>query len=429
MKSVCISLAVIFLSLGIAFGEEDGMEFGLRKIKGRKKVPKTYHTKLATHRDLGKKLNLKAESIAKTKLKKKGKKYKEVNEMFANVEYNTPKKKRPTKDEFFNELKELSDLDQVDKYENKFVKAEGKRAKARRKKEKKESTDSFVAVNTGKVSPKENSFSNQAGGSNLKGKGLVAGSVAGTTFDSFEAHQEEPVEPSVSTAKIPPPPESPENTQRYSYTYETKSKSSSWISLAPVGGYGLLSITSSQDLYTPGAKGWESSDSFIGGVMADLGRGRWQFETGLLYVRSGIKREVNQYGLHGYGADNYMEFIDRDYVAIPLVGVYNFMERYTSNASNFFAKAGLWPMYLTSAKREVFSSNFSNDRSDDVAAFQAKWDTLAILGAGGRIKISNSMAIVIEGYYLRGLTDSFNMTGMSGNTQGFMSSAGISFDL
>lgn len=424
MKKVLTSFAVIFLALGIAFAEEDGMEFGLRKIKGRKKVPKTYHSKLATHKDLGKRLNLKAKSVAKAKPKKKNKKYKEVNEMFANVEYNTHKRKRPTKDEFFNELKELSDLDSVDKYENKFVKAEGKRAKNRRKKE-----QAFVAVNTGKTTAKDNSFSNQAGGSNLKGKksSVVKGSVAGTTFDTYHDSNEPSVEES-SVKAIQAPPPSPESTQKYSYTYEPKSKSSSWISLAPVGGYGLISITGGQDLFNRGAKDWEASDSFLGGVMADLGRGRWQFETGLLYVRTGIKREVNTAGVFGVG-ENYMEFIDRDYVAIPLVGVYNFMERFSANASNIYAKAGLWPMYLTSAKVEKFSANLANDFSGDASAFQSTWDTLAIIGAGGRIKISNSMAIVIEGYYLRGLSDSFNMNGMSGNTQGFMGNAGLSFDL
>ncbi len=429
MKSVYTILAVFFLVMGVAFGEEDGMEFGLRKIKGRKKVPKTYHTKLATRKDLGKKLNLKAKSIAKAKTKKKSKKYKELNDMFANVEYNAPKRKRPTKEEVFTELTDLSDLDQVDKYENKFVKAEGKRAKARRKKEvRKESQDSFVAVNTGKTNAKDNSFASQAGGSNLRGKGkkgVVAGSVAGTTFDNYDHANDEPVKSSVAT--INPPPPMPESTQKYSYTYESKAKSPSWISLSPVGGYGVISITGGQDIFNRGAKDWEASDSFLGGVMADLGRGRWQFESGLLYVRTGIKREVNN-SMFGFG-DNYMEFIDRDYVVIPLVGVYNFMERFTANASNIYAKAGLWPMYLTSAKVEKFSSNPASDFSGDASAFQSSWDTLAIIGAGGRIKISNSMAIVIEGYYLRGLSDSFNMNGMSGNTQGFVGNAGLSFDL
>ncbi len=426
MKTISSIVLMVTLVFGIAFAQDE-MEFGLRKIRHRKKVEKkTPAVQMAKSQDLGKKLNLKAKKVAKVKpKKKKSKKYGEVNDMFANVEYNNYKKKtKRSEDDFFNELKDLSDLDQVDKYERKFVKAEGSRAKNRRKKQ-----DAFVAKNAG---AEPTSFAAQAGGSNLKNakpvkKSVVQGTVAGTTFDSFE---NDFVEPSVVTqpesAKTSEP--APLTVQKSSTVYESVpvsySKSNSWISIAPVGGYGVVSLTDSSDQFNRGAKEWEASDSFTGGVIADIGRGRWQLETGLLYVRSGIKREVQNFALYGTG-DNYMEYVDRDYVAIPLVGIYNFMERYTSS---LFAKAGLWPLIMTSARQETYGTLLP-DASSDVGNLYQKYEVLATLGVGGRIKVSDAMAIIIEGYFLRGLSDTFSANGMSGTTQGFIGNVGISFDL
>jgi hypothetical protein len=399
-KSLFTVWLAVLMVAGFAFGSNnDPMEFGLKRVKSK---------------TLGKELNLKV-AKAKKKKKKKNKKYKEVNDMFANVEYNTPKKKRPTKGDYFNELNELNDLDAVDKYEQNFVKSEGSRAKARRK------DKPFVAVNTGKS---ESSFANQAGGSNLKGKkSVVSGTVSGTTFDSYEndnADKEE-IMPAESASVKVAKKDSYAARSAISYSYEPKAEKTSLITLAAAGGYGQLSIAGGRDLLNYGAREWEASDSFLGGVIADLGRGTWQFESGLLYVRTGLKRNVQGMNMFmGSQMDNRIEYLDREYIAVPLVGVFNF--------SSFFAKAGLWPMYMTSAKTEIYSS-MQPDQSADTAAMQAKWEMLATIGLGGKIKLSASTALILEAYYMRGLQDTFNANGMSGNTQGFIGNAGISFDL
>lgn len=439
MKTLSSLFILVTLIFTFAFAE-DGMEFGLRKIRHRKKVPKT-NVEVAKSPNLGHALNLKAKSVKTTNTKKvaklkkaKSKKYKDVNEMFANVEYNTDKKrKRPSKEDVFSELQELSDLDQVDKYEQKFVKAEGKRAKTRRKTKKEEA---FVATNSGLV---DNSFSNQAGGSNLKNvtppssaakpkksKAAVAGTVKGTTFDIYEDTSSTQEIMPAETAQIRTEPKAKvePSTVYESVPNSFRSKPNTWLTLAPVGGYGVVTLTDSTDNVNRGAGNWEASDSFIAGVLADMGRGRWQFETGLLYVRNGIKREVNQLSLYGTG-DNFFEYVDRDYIAVPLVGIFNFMDR---SASSMFAKAGIWPMFMTSARQEIYSMT-RGDYSGDVANLHQKYEILATLGVGGRIKVSDAMAIVIEGYFLRGLSDTFSTNAMSGTTQGFMGNVGISFDL
>ncbi|MDZ4661628.1 MAG: porin family protein [Pseudomonadota bacterium] len=372
---------LITIQLAFAFAKTDPLVLELKRKsvarKPQKKIAKT--TKMA-----------KGKSLKKTAVKDK---YKDI---FSNVEYGNSKSSDSEENDFMKDLSDAGDLDKSEKLED------------------------FAAIR------KENRKERLANKKVLRAK-RVAVQKADPQEETPEMKVFANSISTVSTAKPEPDPTPTVTSTPVSKSapivVEKESGVSSW-SVQPLVGYSLFMIDGpSEDPTRRAAQGYEYFEGYSAGLLADIGSGRLRLETGLVYLRAGAKREVLDFSLLGVGED-YIEYRDRSYIALPIMALYYFNE---PSQSALFGKAGIWPAYLTSGRLEQYGT--TSTKTLDNTAEYSRMDFLGTIGLGGKLKLGSNASLVVEGLFMRGFKQIYEVDYASGYNQGFLTTFSLNFEI
>lgn len=205
-----------------------------------------------------------------------------------------------------------------------------------------------------------------------------------------------------------------------------RSEPNSLIQISPVLGYTNSSFADIKGIN--GAK-VESLGGYQAGGLVDIGRGRFQFETGLLYSERGAKitNATNLDQGTFFKADNEFKL---KYLEIPALAKLNFGSRKGFHAS---IKGGAMLGMLQSSEEKITGAQLTNyngkvqDKKDNTNEF----DPRLLAGAGVGFNVGSGITILLNADYQYGLTKVFKTTDTDVEPKNSSASiqAGVGFDL
>jgi hypothetical protein len=170
--------------------------------------------------------------------------------------------------------------------------------------------------------------------------------------------------------------------------------------ITPVVGLVLSDVTTSTS---------SSKTGFMVGADVDLFKfaADWTFETGLQYKQMGTSGPTTVTTLN--------------YFVIPMAAKYYFQGEH---ATGFFGKAGFAPGINVAHSIADKQGNNSQDLTNINAL-----DFGILFGVGGRIALSNSTSLLLEGDFIRGITAVTSDAGNSLNNTSFNFLSGVAINL
>ncbi|MEK2689991.1 porin family protein [Bdellovibrio sp. GT3] len=196
------------------------------------------------------------------------------------------------------------------------------------------------------------------------------------------------------------------------------------VTLEPTIGYVSSTFTGIEGI---NGSSVDSVSRMQGGAGVLIGRGMWQFESGLLYSQRGGKLNINANDVVKAGIDITLTYID-----LPVMARFSWPH---SSRSHFFARGGAVVGFLTEANTEVtapvnyMGATASNTASQDLKDSFNSTDVRLALGMGYDWKFARKMGLVVQADFQESLNkvnkeeilpgkDMFNM--------GLILSAGLS---
>ncbi len=129
---------------------------------------------------------------------------------------------------------------------------------------------------------------------------------------------------------------------------------------------------------------------FGAGLTVEVGQEHFIFQTGLMYYQFGAQYKNT--------TTEVISTWDLNYVTIPLIGKYYFAR---DTRSSMFLQAGGFGSVLTSSS---YSSRSTSSIYRTVLPLKANdYDYGGIVGFGGKMNVTDSMSLMLEANYLRGL--------------------------
>lgn len=423
MKFAITVLLTLQLALSMAFAKNDPLVLELKRVPVKKQKRAAHKTKKAA----------KPTKIAKAKKTKKSPKKDKYKDIFEGVEYGSYKTATTQDEDYFKELSDIKDLDDTEKLED-FAAIQKENRKERAANRKKIQAQQVATLS---VDPQEapemkvfsNSITTVAVPKKLdkEKEKEIAKKKKEEERETKELKEFEQDQVETNTAYYTPVIKSKSIKEEFR---DDDSTGANW-SINPLVAYSYFMIDGPNDVGVPGnipnrpsaAQSYDYFEGFGAGLLATFGTGRLRYETGLVYLRLGGQREVLDSTLLGIGED-YIEYRDRTYFAIPLMALYHFSE---PNTSGLFGKAGVWPAYLTNGRIEQYGT-LSNKSIDNTAEYN-KMDFLGTLGLGGKLMLGSTSSIVVEGLYMRGLKQIYEVNYASGYNQGFLATFSLNFEI
>lgn len=201
-----------------------------------------------------------------------------------------------------------------------------------------------------------------------------------------------------------------QNGETRSTIRNTETESQAGYELVPVLGLGAMSLKGDV------SSDWNPDVAASGGGLFELGSGTTTLQTGLLY-------NTNSMTAKGEGLLGTLEVkVKWDYLSVPILAKFNFMG---NSSRTVYMKLGVMPSFMT---HKSIEANWGDYKTGDVPL--KTFDAIAVGGIGGAIRVAQNKAIIIEGTYLRGLTD-INGSGSGGKVynEGFLITSGFSFGM
>ncbi|WP_413586420.1 porin family protein [Bdellovibrio sp. HCB274] len=174
----------------------------------------------------------------------------------------------------------------------------------------------------------------------------------------------------------------------------------------------------------------DSVSRMQGGAGVLIGRGSWQFDTGLLYSQRGAQLNINANDVVTATSDITMTYID-----VPVMARFSWPH---SSRSHLFARAGAVVGFLTEGKTETKATiNYmgmsqSQSASEDVKDYFNSTDIRWALGVGYDWKFARQMGLVVQADFQESVSkinnDSF-LPGRDVFNMGLILSAGLSIKL
>lgn len=166
----------------------------------------------------------------------------------------------------------------------------------------------------------------------------------------------------------------------------TRSGSGSFISrITPEA-----SVIGSTFTGTMASESFGAKTGFGAGILVDLGRSSYVFETGLLYRRLGT--EVSGF----YTDQNFIWSLN--YLSLPLAMKYFFRGQ---DLTSLYLKLGVMPSMLLSEDMALGSTQ------QWTATYNNSVDLSGIIGVGVKVALSHSADLILEATYNPGLTRAF----------------------
>lgn len=207
--------------------------------------------------------------------------------------------------------------------------------------------------------------------------------------------------------------------------YQIRERQESLVQLTPTIGFVSSSFADFQS--SKGAK-IDNLNGYQGGVQADIGRGKIQLETGLVYSERGGK--VTNMPIQGFNFEGRGDFdIKLQYLEIPALAKYSFGSRQGFQVA---LKGGAVFGILQSAERKTLrdTTNPQYRGSDDVKEFYQPLDVRLAAGAGTSYRMSESTSMLLQVDYQYGLKSILKDTSIyEPKTSSFAISAGVILDL
>jgi len=145
----------------------------------------------------------------------------------------------------------------------------------------------------------------------------------------------------------------------------------------------------------------------------DFRSGYTTFESGLVFNRFGGQKSVSDIKVE----------IRLDYLSVPVVGKFNFSGDASRTA---FLKAGFLPGVLV-GKEATLTKGSTTVSSSDFGVKSTDLPAVAGLGAAFPVSMNNSM--ILEATYVRGLTNISENSDANTRNEGFIISAGLTFEI
>lgn len=207
--------------------------------------------------------------------------------------------------------------------------------------------------------------------------------------------------------------------------YQVRERQESIVQLTPTLGYVSSSFADFQS--SKGAK-VDNLNGYQAGVQANIGRGKIQLETGLVYSERGGK--VTNMPLQGFNFEGRGDFdIKLQYLEIPALAKYSFGSRQGFQVS---LKGGAVLGILQSAERKTVrdTTNPQYRGTDEVKDFYQPVDVRLAAGAGTSYRMSESTSMLLQVDYQYGLKSILKDTSIyEPKTSSFAISAGVILDL
>lgn len=208
-----------------------------------------------------------------------------------------------------------------------------------------------------------------------------------------------------------------------SVNYYSQKKPSSFVVVEPM--LGMTSSTFSGIEGKNGAK-IESRVGFTSGMNILLGRGAWQFESGMHYAERGAIFK----GLGSAALDKGTIDFKNQYLEIPVLVRYSFQPR---SGSRFFLKGGLVSGFLIDSKTTVEGPYSDKDEFEKNAKelFSSN-DFRTLLGLGGVIKLSQNFSWLLHMDYqssVMAINSSKFLGDLNVHNSSLTLGTGLSFDI
>lgn len=172
------------------------------------------------------------------------------------------------------------------------------------------------------------------------------------------------------------------------------------------------------DLSGPAAAG-DSAESYKTAVLVDVGRGSYTFQTGAELLSFATSANVSD--PNGI-ADDQRYRVNSQWVGIPLVAKYNYIER---PQASFSLKLGVMPAFMiTNPNIAVTASDGTN--VTNMYGHLNTFDAMALTGFTGVAPISDWVSFVLDGTFYYGTLDA---DGSGAHNKAIFLSAGFRFNL
>jgi hypothetical protein len=163
---------------------------------------------------------------------------------------------------------------------------------------------------------------------------------------------------------------------------------------------------------------------YLAGGLIDIGRSTFSFETGVMYAALPALLKFQSTESTALNSGVRMRL---GYVGVPAIVKYNYIEK---PQASFSLKAGVLQAWLTATEgsSEWTTTDPLTEETSTISTKDriGETDTLALAGFTGSAPLGESVAFVIDGTYLQGLTD---VTAAGSQNRAFFLGLGVRFDL